>query len=99
MRAVLRYTDCLQDGKNVFRVLTENDVDMLETRQRPYSIYPEITILIENRQALNELLNKLNRRCTYEVRLVKTEKERICDSCKQRDCCAGIRKLFRIFCE
>lgn len=99
MRAVLRYTDCLEDGKNVFRVLAENDIEILGTKQRDYSIYPEITILIANRQELNGLLDKLNRRCTYEVRLVKTQKERVCDSCKQRDCCADIRKLFRIFCK
>lgn len=99
MRAILRYTECLLDGKNVFRVLAENDVEILQTRQRRYSIYPEITILIDNRQKLNELLDKLNQRCTYEVRLVKIEKSRVCDSCKQRDFCSDLRKLFRIFCE
>jgi len=91
LRAVLRYTDCLQDGKNVFRVLSESNVDMLDIKQWPWSICPEITILIDNRRELNELLDKLNRRCTYEVRLVKTKKERVCDSCKQRDCHASIR--------
>ena len=72
MRAILKYTDCLQDDKNVFRVLAENDVEILRTRQRAYSIYPEITILVANRKVLNKLLDKLNRRCTYEVQFVKT---------------------------
>ena len=72
MRAILKYTDCLQDDKNVFRVLAENDVEILRTRQRAYSIYSEITILVANRKELNKLLDKLNRRCTYEVQFVKT---------------------------
>ena len=54
LRAVLRYTECLQDGKNVFRVLSENNVEMLDTKQRPYSIYSKITVLVHDRKELNE---------------------------------------------
>ena len=99
MRAILRYTDCLQDGKNVFRVLAENDVEILRTKQRSYSIYPEITILIANQQKLNELLGKLNCGCTYEVRLMKTQKGNVCDYCKERGCCSSLKKLFRFLCK
>lgn len=76
MRAILRYTDCLLDGKNVFRVLSENNVDILDTKQWPWSICPKITIHIESHRELNKLLYELNRRCTYEVRLVKTKKRK-----------------------
>lgn len=99
MRAILRYTDCLEDGKNVIRVLARKNVEILWTKQRFYSIYPEVMILVNSRQELNNLLDELNKNCTYEVRLIKTQKSRVCDCCSKRDHCSSIKKIFRIFCE
>lgn len=99
MRAILRYTECLQDGKNVFRVLARQNVKILQTKQRAYSIYPEITVLVSSRQELNEILYELNQNCVYEVQLVKTQASVKCDFCKMRDCCSKIKKVFRIFCD
>lgn len=73
LKVVLRYTDCLQDGKNVFSVLAEQNIRILKTKQPSFSIYPKVTILVENSQELNKLIGKLNHRCTYEVSIVKAK--------------------------
>ena len=75
MIAVLKYTDCLQDGRNVFRVLANRNVEILKTKQG-CSIYPQITIRISDQNELSQLLSDLNRNCAYEVRLVKIKSER-----------------------
>ncbi len=99
MRAILQYTNCGQDGKNVYKELAANGIDILNVKEFPFSINPQITILIQNRPQLNELIYKLNHCCTYEVRLVKKQKGKRCDFCKQRDCCTAIKKIFNIFCD
>ena len=38
MIAVLKYTDCLQDGRNVFRVLANRNIEVLKTKQKAYTI-------------------------------------------------------------
>lgn len=73
--AVLKYTDCLSDGKNVFRVLANRNVEVLKTKQGA-SIYPNITIRVNDQNELSQLLSDLNRNCIYEVRLVKIKAER-----------------------
>ena len=75
MIAVLKYTNCLQDGRNVFRVLANRNVEILKTKQG-CSIYPQITIRISDQNELSQLLSDLNRNCAYEVRLVKIKSER-----------------------
>lgn len=76
MIAVLKYTDCLSDGKNVFRILANRNIEILKTKQKSYNIYPQITIRINDQNELSQLLSDLNRNCTYEVRLVKVKTER-----------------------
>ena len=76
MIAVLKYTACLSDGKNVFRILANRNIEVLKTKQKSYSIYPQITIRINDQNELSQLLSDLNRNCTYEVRLVKIKTER-----------------------
>lgn len=73
LKVVLRYTDCLQDGKNVFSVLAEQNIRILKTKQPSFSIYPKVTILAENSQELNKLIGKLNHRCTYEVSIIRAK--------------------------
>lgn len=75
MIAVLKYTACLSDGKNVFRILANRNVEILKTKQG-CSIYPQITIRISDQNELSQLLSDLNRNCAYEVRLVKIKSER-----------------------
>ena len=70
MRAVLRYTDCMQDGRKVFLALAKMGIRVLETKK--CGIHPEITVFVENREKLNKLIALLNQNCTYEVSIVKT---------------------------
>lgn len=74
MKAVLKYTDCLQDGRRVFNTLAINNVEVLKTKQG-CSIYPQITIRIKDMSELNQLVSALNRSCIYEVRIVKVKSE------------------------
>lgn len=74
MRAILKYTDCLQDGRNVFNTLAIRNVGILRTRQG-CSIYPKITIHIKDNDELNQLISALNRNCTYEVRVIKVKSD------------------------
>ena len=74
LRVILKYTDCLQDGRNVFNTLAIRNVEILKTRQGT-SIYPKITIRIKNNDELNQLLSALNKNCTYEVRVVKVKSD------------------------
>lgn len=72
LKVVLKYTDCLQDGRNVFRVLASNNVEILKTKMG-LSIYPKITIRIDDYDKLNKILYDLNRACNYEVQIVKVK--------------------------
>ena len=73
IKAVLQYTDCLRDGRNVFKTLADYGVAILKTRSRPFSIYPTITIAVVDYSKFNDLISALNHNCEYEVRVVKTE--------------------------
>lgn len=75
MKVILKYTECMQDGKNVFRVLAAHNVEILKTKQKAYSIHPEITIRIKDNNELNQLIRTLNNNCTYEVRVVSIKSE------------------------
>ena len=70
IKAVLRYTDCLQDGRKVYSVLTNNKIPIVGTKQG-WSMYPRITVLLKDYDQLNNVLYALNHTCTYEVRLIK----------------------------
>lgn len=72
LKVVLKYTDCLQDGRNVFGVLAAHNVKILKTRSG-LSIYPKVTICIDDYNKLNDILSDLNRTCSYEVRVVKVK--------------------------
>ncbi len=74
LKAILKYTDCLQDGRNVFNTLGIKNIEILRTKSG-LSIYPKITIRIKDYKELNELVSVLNRVCSYEVRVVKVINE------------------------
>lgn len=72
MKAVLKYTDCLQDGRKVFNILAIRNIEILKTRQDS-SCYPQITIRVKDNNELNQLIAELNKKCSYEVRVVKVK--------------------------
>lgn len=73
LKVVLQYTDCLQDGRNVFKILADYGVVILKTQSRSWSIYPRITIVVVDYPKLNDLISALNHNCEHEVRVVKTK--------------------------
>ena len=44
MKVILQYTDCMSDDKNIFGVLARNNVEVIETKQGQFSVYPLVTI-------------------------------------------------------
>lgn len=76
MKAILQYIDCMCDGKNVFRVLALNNVEVIKTKQKRYSIYPLVTIRIKDTNTLNKILEQLNEKSVYGVRIVKVKSDK-----------------------
>ena len=71
MKAVLQYTNGLQDGKNVFRILANNNIEVLKTKYST-SLNPKIIIRIEGYGKLMNLVYELNKGSIYGVRVVRT---------------------------
>ena len=83
MKAILRYTNCLLDGKNVFGILSAHNAHIIKTKHRN-SIYPRITIKIKNYDELNHLIYEINSKSTYGVELIKVKPDnRILDLIKK----------------
>lgn len=70
MKATLKYTNCLNDGRRVFSVLSRNDVQILRTKSGK-SIYPQVTIRVGSYDELSLLVQMLNKECLYGVEVVK----------------------------
>ena len=75
LRAVLKYTNCSQDGRKVFRILASHKVEILHTWSF-LTMYPRVTIRIKDYDELNDILYDLNKQSSYEVRVVKVKKEK-----------------------
>lgn len=76
MKVILQYTDCMCDDKNVFGVLARNNVEVIKTKQKQFSIYPLITIRVKDADTLNKLLEQLNEKSVYGVRVAKVKSDR-----------------------
>jgi hypothetical protein len=72
IKATLRYTNCLQDGRNVFAVLAGYNIPILKS-SRGDSMYPKIVALFNDQTELSTVLGSLQKHCSYEVRLVKSK--------------------------
>lgn len=70
LKVILQYTNCLQDGKNVFRILADFNIQILETKEETCT-KSQVTILVKDNDTLNLLISTLNRCCSYEVSVVK----------------------------
>lgn len=77
MKAILQYTDCLSDDKNVFGVLARNNIEVIKTKQKKFSIYPLITIRVKDIDTFNKILEQLNEKSVYGVRIVKVKSAKL----------------------
>ena len=71
IKATLRYTDCLEDGRTVLQILARHRVVILKTKTPIFTIYPKIIAVFKDYNELQDVLYQLNNNCKYEVRLVK----------------------------
>lgn len=76
MKAILQYTDCMGDAKNVFGVLALNNIEIIKTKQKSFSIYPLITIRVKDANTLNKILEQLNEESVYGVRVIKVKSDK-----------------------
>lgn len=76
MKVILQYTDCMSDDKNVFGVLARNNVEVIKTKQGQFSIYPLVTIRVKDTDTLNKILEQLNEKSVYGVRIVKVKSDK-----------------------
>lgn len=76
MKVILQYTACMSDDKNVFGVLAKNNVEVIKTKQQLLSIYPLVTIRVKDTDALNKILEQLNEKSVYGVRIVKVKSDK-----------------------
>ncbi len=74
MKAILKYIDDLGDGNIVFDTIAIRNVKILRTKTGLIK-YPRITIYIKDYKELNQLIAELNRKCKYEVQIVKVVNE------------------------
>lgn len=76
MKVILQYTDCMSDDKNVFGVLARNNVEVIKTKQKSFSIYPLVTIRVKDTDTLNKVLEQLNEKTVYGVRITKVKSDK-----------------------
>lgn len=76
MKVILQYTDCMCDDKNVFGVLAINNIEIIKTKQGQYSIYPLVTIRVKDTDTLNKILEQLNEKSVYGVRIAKVKSDK-----------------------
>lgn len=76
MKVILQYTNCMCDDKNVFGVLALNNIEIIKTKQGWYSIYPLITIRVKDTDTLNKILEQLNEKSVYGVRVAKIKSDK-----------------------
>ena len=76
MKAILQYTNCMCDDRNVFGVLALNNIEVIKTKQRKFSIYPLVTIRVKDTDTLNKILEQLNEKSVYGVRIVKVKSDK-----------------------
>ena len=76
MKVVLEYTDCLEDGKNVFYTLSKyDDVQILNSTNKLGTIYQKITIRINSQNELKKLICDLRNNCIYTVKVLSVKSE------------------------
>lgn len=67
MVATIRYTDCLQDKRIVFGVLSQLNAHVLWTQTVALGINYKIKLQVESVDELNQILTVLNKNTIYGV--------------------------------
>lgn len=70
MIATIRYTDCMQDRRIVFSILSQLNVHIIRSQSLSWGIQYKIKLVIENVDKLNEILAILNKNTIYGVELL-----------------------------
>lgn len=71
MKAIIQYTDCMQDKRNIYMKLAECPCLVLKEKVGLTSIRPKITIVVDTYLDLQQTLYELNNVSIYGVNLVK----------------------------
>jgi hypothetical protein len=74
MIAVIRYTDVGREKRIVYGVLAQLNITIIKSQCPGWSIYPTITLQVENTDEINNILTILNRNSYYGVELVSCKK-------------------------
>lgn len=74
MIAVIKYTDCMKDQNIVFGILSQLNVNIIKTSNKPYTIYHKITLYVEDMDEINTILTVLNKNTAYGVVLLSCRK-------------------------
>lgn len=74
MIAVIKYTDCMKDQNVVFGILSQLNVNIIKTDNKPYTIYHKITLYVEDMDEINTILTVLNKNTAYGVVLLSCRK-------------------------
>lgn len=85
------------DIRKVFRELAQQNIRVLDTRGD--SLECIVTILVESRDKLSDLIRELNSVCYFSVSIVKVYKPKKCDTCEYDSSCSSFRKLFSWLCK
>lgn len=76
LKVTLQYTDCMLDGKTIFRILAEHNATIIKTKHKSCSTHTRVIILVDDIRSLNELLSDLNSQSIYGATVVKTKAEK-----------------------
>ena len=74
MIATIKYTDCMKDQRIVFGVLAQLKANIIKTDNKPYTIYHNITLYVEDMDEINTIMSILNKNTTYGVVLLNCRK-------------------------
>lgn len=74
MIAIIKYTDCMKDQNIVFGVLAQLKANVIKTDNKPYTIYHNITLYVEDMEEINNIISILNKNTTYGVVLLSCRK-------------------------
>lgn len=74
MIAVIKYTNCMKDQNIVFGILSQLNVNIIKTDNKPYTIYHKITLYVEDMDEINTILTVLNKNTAYGVVLLSCRK-------------------------